>query len=168
MKEQWTGDWCFELNQWKDRWWWLVWRTTPVPRHIEPPLPRRLPYALFHSACSSFLSAWARSIHHLIDSVLLLSPFKSDQVRKVVDFFSCAIHSMQLAPIPPFPPLYWFSLMRHGKGVSQMYSVFCFVYILFDVLTLKNNEVTFWCKDFILNVRFWERGQLWFFQLAFS
>lgn len=27
------------LNQWKGRWWLCIWRTTPVPRHIELPLP---------------------------------------------------------------------------------------------------------------------------------
>lgn len=101
------------------------------PGHIEPSLPRRLLHTYFHS---QFLSAWAESIHRLIDSVLLLSPFKSHQIRRSVDV-SCATHSTQLASVPPFPPLCWFPLMHPGKGVSQMYLVFCFVYILFNVLT---------------------------------
>lgn len=73
---------------------------------------------------SIILSTVSSSLHPL-------NPIRSGKQL----FFSCAIHSTQLAPIPPFPPLYWFPLMHHGKGVSHMYLVFCFVYILFDVLT---------------------------------
>lgn len=107
-----------------------------MPRHIEPPLLRCVSYSpSLTLACSSFLSAWAKSIHHVINSVLLLVPFKSYQIRKTVDFFiMCNSLNTSWHQFPPVPLLYWFPLMHHGKGVSQICLVFCFVYILFDVL----------------------------------
>lgn len=93
----------------------------------HPSLLSRLVHS--HFVCISFLSACAKSIHHRIDSVLLRSPFKS-QVRKAVDF-SCAVHSTEMASLPPPPPLlYWVPLMQRGKGFNQIYLVIYFVYIL--------------------------------------
>ena len=99
------------LNEWKDRWWWLVGRSDPCAwsHWTIPPSP-----SLRH-----FLSAWAESIHHLIDSVLLLPSFKPHQVRTAVDF-SCAAQSARSASIPSFLSLDSPPTHPHPRGISRI------------------------------------------------
>lgn len=99
----------------------------PVPRHF-PPDVSRLPTFVPPVAISSV----PEPIHQLNNSVLLFSPFKYHQVRKVVNV-PRTIHSVQASVLP----LYRQSPKRTtGKESAKCILVFFFVYIYFFVYFL--------------------------------
>lgn len=108
----------------------------PVPRHVEPPLPRCLLYALFHSTCSSFLSAWAKSIHHLIDS----SSHPVNPIRSGKQFFLC--YSLNTVGINSLSSSLLVPPMHHGKGVSQMLILsHLFTFYLINLIDLDDQNI---------------------------